>query len=440
SGWGSITFSSPTIKKLIGGTSNETPFSAQQTSDGGYVVAGDSYSSNSGTLTGIINNGNLDMYIAKLDGNGTILWQKLLGGNNYESATSIQQTNDGGFIIVGTSNSSNTGTLTGLTNHGGYDDWIVKLDGNGTIAWQFLYGGSGDDYAQSVQKISNGGFIVAGYSNSSNSGTLTGLTNFGLRDYWIYKLDENGVIVWQYLFGGTQDDEAYGITESTDQGFIIAGKSNSSNTGTLMGVTNNGFADYWILKLNSTGNLIWQRLLGGNDDEIPYTIDKTLDGGAFVGGYSRSASNTGTLTGLTNNGQADYLIIRLDDSGNVLWQKLLGGSFDEICWSVKNTNDGGYIAVGNSSSSNTGTLTGITSNGDDDFWVIKFDGNGLISWQKLLGGSLSDYGFSVYQTNDSGFIIAGRAYSSNTGNLTGLINNGGGDYWLTKLDKSGNSY
>ncbi len=441
SGWGSISFSSPAIKKLLGGSGNDTPFSIQQTSDGGYVVAGTTNSSNTGTLMGLTNNGGFDIWIVRLDETGAIIWQKLLGGNDHEGVNSIQQTNDGGFILAGGSSSSNTGTLSGLTNNGGADQWIVRLNANGVIVWQFLYGGLGDEFAQSIQKISGGGYIVSGYSSSSNTGTLAGLTNFGLNDYWIYKLDENGAIVWQYLFGDTQNDEAYSITESTDQGFIIAGRSNSSNTGTLLGLNNNGpggTADYWILKLSSTGAIIWQRLFGGDDDDIPYTIDNTLDGGALVGGYSRSASNTGTLTGLTNNGEADYLIMRLDESGNVVWQKLLGGLYDEICWSVEQTKDAGFIAVGFSGSSNTGTLTGLTSNGQDDYWVIKFDGNGLIDWQKLLGGSLSDYGFSVHQTTDSAFIIAGRAYSSNTGNLAGLINNGSGDYWLIKLDKSGN--
>jgi hypothetical protein len=189
-----------------------------------------------------------------LDNNGNVVWQKLLGGNVNDYAISGQQTIDGGFIVAGYSNSSNTGTLTGLTNNGSEDYWILKLDDSGNITWQKLLGGSAGDFCNSIQQTSDRSFIVAGYALSSNTGTLIGITSNGSQDYWIIRLDESGVIVWQKLLGGSGGDFAHSIYPLSGGSLIIAGETNSSNTGTLSGLINNGLTDYWILKLDGGGN------------------------------------------------------------------------------------------------------------------------------------------------------------------------------------------
>ena len=226
----------------------------QETNDGGFIISGFSLSSNTGTLTGLTGNGNQDFWIIKLNSAGAIEWQQLLGGSATDISRSIHQTMDGGFIVTGISSSSNTGTLAGLTTHGGTDCWILKLDDSGTILWQKLFGGSLADVAYRAVQVQDGGYVVFGYALSSNTGTLSGLTNNGNGDYWMMKLDQSGVIVWQKLFGGTLEDHGTTFRKTTDDGFILSGYSLSSDTGNLQGLMNHGDYDCWIFKIDANGN------------------------------------------------------------------------------------------------------------------------------------------------------------------------------------------
>ena len=218
--------------------------SIQQTKDGGYIVAG-SAESNNGDVTG--HHGQswyADYWIVKLDSYGNLQWQKSLGGSSYDYSGSIQQTNDGGYIVAGNSQSSD-GDVT--VNHGGnnYGDyWIVKLDSYGNLQWQKSLGGTNDEALSSIQQTNDGGYIVAGYSDSNN-GDVSGnhSTNY---DYWIIKLDSIGNLQWQKCLGGTDNDKANSIQQTNDGGYIIAGSSNSNN-GDVTG--NHGNNDYWIVKL-----------------------------------------------------------------------------------------------------------------------------------------------------------------------------------------------
>lgn len=203
----------------------------------------------------------------------------------------------------------------------------------------------------------------------------------------------------------------------------------------------NGIHDFWIIKLNSSGNVTWQRLFGGDSYDIAFDIQETSNGGYILTGHSAS-SNTGTLVALTNHGVYDYWILKLDDSGNIIWQSLLGGTESEFPSSIRPTSDGGCIVAGyaNAASANTGTLLGLLSSGGTDYWILKLDNSGVVSWQKLIGGTSDDKATSLQQTSDGGFIVTGYSYSNNSGTLLGLINNGGTDIWTLKLDGSGNFY
>ncbi|OFY91658.1 MAG: hypothetical protein A3K10_10975, partial [Bacteroidetes bacterium RIFCSPLOWO2_12_FULL_31_6] len=233
----------PTIEwqKSFGGTGNDYAFSIQQNANGGYIVAGLS-SSNDGDVTG--NHGGSDSWVLKLDTSGVITWQKALGGTGNDNAGSIQQTVDGGYILAGYSE-SNDGDVAG--NHGSSDFWVVKLDSNSVIIWQKCLGGSDVDIAKSIQQTTDGGYVVAGTSNS-NDGDITG--NHGGTDYWVVKLDSVGVIMWQKSLGGTSSDNANCIQQTADGGYIIAGTS-YSNDGDVSG--NHGNFDYWVVKLDSIG-------------------------------------------------------------------------------------------------------------------------------------------------------------------------------------------
>ena len=348
----------------------------------------------------------------------SIQWQKSLGGTNYEQAESVKQTFDGGYIVAGISTSTN-GNVTG--NHGFGDFWIVKLTPSGTIDWQHSYGGSGDDGAFSIEQLPDSGYIIAGSSVSTN-GNVTG--NHGALDFWIVRIDKAGILLWQKSLGGSSDEIPYDIHHTTDNGFIVAGYTNSNNGNVT---TNHGFNDYWIVKLDSAGGIAWQKSYGGTDDDKAYSVQQTSDGGYVACGYTRSID--GDVT--NNHGDYDYWVIKLDSAGTLQWQHALGGSLDDKAHSVSQTFDGGFIVSGFTASSDSD----VTFNhGFEDLWMVKLDSAGTIQWEKSLGGSGVDQAYFIKQTSDSGFIAAGSSYSLD-GDVTG--NHGGYDYWVVKTDSMG---
>lgn len=397
-------------KSLGGNNGGDHAYSLVKTTDGGYIVAG-SCSSNNGIVTG--NHGSSDFWIVKLTATGTLQWQKSLGGTGIDEARSIIQTTDGGYIIAGYS-TSNNGDVTG--NHGAKDYWVVKITSTGTIQWQKSLGGTGNEQAFSIIQATDGGYIVAGYS-MSNNGDVTG--NHGDKDYWIVKLASTGTIQWQKSLGGTGSDQAHSIVQTTDGGYIVAGLT-TSNNGDVTG--NHGSGDCCVVKLTSTGDIQWQKALGGTNNDEAYSIIQTTDGGYIFAGYSDS--NNGDVTG--NHGGGDYWIVKLTSTGNIQWQKALGGTRLDESYSIIQTIDGGYIVAGNSDS-NDEDVSG--NHEGSDYWVVKLTSVGNIQWQKSLGGSEWDYAYSIIQSTDGGYVIAGYA-NSNDGDVTG---NTGDDYWIVKL-------
>lgn len=409
-------FSQPEIEwqKSLGGSATDYAESIQQTTDGGYIVTGASYS-NDGDVAG--NHGVSDYWIAKLNATGNLEWQKSLGGTNLEIANSIQQTGDGGFIVAGESKSNN-GDVSGHHGSTDYRDfWIVKLSESGIIEWQKSLGGSDSDIAFDIQQTIDGGYIVAGVSNS-NDGDVT--INKGSSDYWVVKLTGSGAIEWQKSLGGGLQDIARSVKQTSDGGYIVAGHSNSSN-GDVTG--NHGSSDFWIVKLSMEGNLSWQKSLGGSQYDAAHSIFQTSEGDYIIAGNTES--NNGDV--MENNGGNDFWIVKLSTDGEIIWQNSLGGSVSDFGYDIKSTFDGGSIVAGFSSS-----IDGDVSEnqGQGDFWLVKLNSLGNIEWQKSVGGTLSEVAYSVQQTMDGGFIAAGSS-ESNDGDVTG--NHGGMDYWLVKL-------
>lgn len=347
-----------------------------------------------------------------------IQWQKCLGGTGNEDARSIIQTYDSGYLVAGFTN-SNDGDVS--SNHGSNDYWVVKLNAAGTIEWQQSLGGTDDEYAMSIVQTFDSGCIVAGYSKSID-GNVTG--NHGGYDYWLVKLDAGGAIEWQKSLGGTGYDIPLSIIQTCDSGYLVGGNS-SSNDGDVTG--SHGGTDYWIVKLNATGNIEWQKTLGGTNLDEAYAIIQTYDSGYAVAGISHS--NDGDLTG--NHGGLDYWVVKLSSSGIIEWQKSLGGSGDDWAYSIIQTFDSGYVVSGYSNS-NDGDVTGNI--GFYDYWIVKLNTSGTIQWQKSLGGTGYDRGYSTIQTSDTGYLVTG--YS---GSFDGDVSNphGGGDYWMAKLNSSG---
>lgn len=400
-------------QKSFGGSAAEEASSIELTNDGGYIVAGYT-TSNNGVVTG--NHGNGDFWVVKLDASGTIQWQKTLGGTGVDGAYCIQQTADGGYVVAGNSNSTN-GNVTG--NHGNIDYWVVKLSAAGTIEWQKTLGGTQDEFAYSIQQTRDGGYIVAGFTNSNN-GDVTG--NHGGSDMWIVKLSSTGSIQWQKTLGGSAGEIAYGIQQTTDLGYIVAGGTGSNN-GDVTGLQ--GAIDYWVVKLTPTGAIEWQQTLGGTSPEIAYSIQQTSDGGYIVAGVTQSYD--GDVTGYHGGTGYDSWIVKLSTTGAIEWEKAMGGTDNDYIKSIKQNTDGSYIA-GGYTLSNDGDVSG--NHGSWDLWAVKLSSTGTTQWQKTLGGTGPDGALSIQQTTDGGYIAAGSS-AANNGDVT--ENQGSGDYWIVKL-------
>jgi hypothetical protein len=398
-------------QKSFGGSSGEQAECVKQTSDGGYVVAGYTRS-NDGDVIG--NNGEFDYWIIKISASSDVEWKKTYGGTNSEYARSIYQTTDGGYIIAGISD-SNDGDVSG--GHGGNDYWILKLSTLGDIEWQKSFGGSNNDVANIVKQTTDGGYIIGGFTNSIDQDVIG---NHGGNDYWIIKLSSNGNVEWKKTFGGTNDEFVLNMAQSADGGYVIAGYT-LSNNGDVTG--NHGGFDCWIVKINAIGVLEWQKAIGGTLQDYAFDIQQTLDDGYIIGGYSNS--NDGDIA--VNAGNIDCLIIKLSNLGNIEWQKTFGGTSVDTGESIQQTSDGGFIVGGRTSSSN-GNITG--NQGSSDYWILKLTIVGTLQWQKTLGGTSFDHGRSICQTNDNGYIVCGLTNSSN-GDVT--FNQGLSDFWIVKL-------
>jgi hypothetical protein len=397
-------------QKGYGGSDEDYPYSLAATSDGGFLVAGAILSSD-GDVTG--HHGAYDFWVVKVKADRTIAWQKSYGGSLNDRAYSIAALADGGCVVAGYSSSTNGDVHN---NHGGNDFWIVRLNAGGDTLWTKSCGGAGAEEARSILPVSDG-FLVLGYTTSNSSGDV-GSTR-GSNDLWLVKLDANGNLTSTRSMGGSAVDMGYSIAASADGGYLIAGRTLSNNFD-ISG--NHGDYDYWVVKLNAAGNVLFNKTLGGSSTDGAHSIIATSDGGAVVGGYT--SSTDGDITG--HHGITDYWIVKLDATGGIIWQKALGGVYNDRCMAMAAAPDGGCIATGYSLSMD-GDVTG--NHGDYDCWVVRLDGSGKLIWQKSLGGTSQDYGQAIIPVSN-GFIIAGYAYSTD-GDASN--HHGGTDFWVFKL-------
>ncbi len=339
-------------QKCLGGSADDAAAFVRQTSDGGYVVLATARS-NDGDVTG--NHGLGDLWLVKLDASGALSWQKTLGGSDEDYAGTVQQTADGGYIVIGTT-ASFDGDVSG--NHGEVDRWVVKVDATGTVQWQRALGGSDEDAGKSIQIVA-GGYITLGPSNSNNSGDV-GITH-GFADYWVVMLNDTGAVVWQTTLGGTGFDDGIGMQQAPDGSFLATGFT-ASNDVDVTG--NHGGYDIWALHLDQAGGLISQHCLGGSANDVGRTMTPTADGGSVLMGLV--GSDDGDISG--NHGAVDIWTAKLDAVGNMMWHLPLGGSTNEGGGSLEKTADGGYVVAG-TTWSNDGDVT--DNHGNQDLWVVK---------------------------------------------------------------------
>ncbi|MFH1537312.1 MAG: C1 family peptidase [bacterium] len=370
-----------TWAKTFGGTQDDSANSVQQTSDGGYIIAGYTFSEGQGYN---------DIQVMKLDGNGEQVWGKTFGGADEDFGESVLQTSDGGYVVAGCKDAALQHDISLWEG----DVWVIKLDSSGNKVWDNTYGEDNFylDLATSIQETSGGGFILAGMTIEPGT------------DFLVMKLDSSGNEVWKRNFdGGNSHDMAASIKQTTDEGYIVAGLS-----GSIEDIVNNK-ADIWILKLDSSGTQTWE---------------KTFSQASFEGGEIQQTSDGGYIFvgSLYSQGGEDYdlWILKLDASGNKTWDKTFGGSLADSANSVQQTSNGGYVVAG---------YTKSEGSGDKDVWVLKLDSSGNQTWAKTYGGTAADGASSVQQTTDGGYIVSGTTNSYGAGES---------DFWILKLDENGN--
>jgi hypothetical protein len=356
-----------TFQRTYGGAGGDHGYSVQQTTDGGYIIAGgtDSYS------TGLD-----DVYLVRTDSNGDTLWTRTYGDTLFNHGYSVQQTTDGGYIIAGTTG-SDSGTL--------FDFYLIKTNANGDTLWARTYGSAGDDNGRSVWQTTNGGYAIAGY------------VWVGTYHVIFIRTDANGREQLWRMYGGTGDNQGYSVQQTSDGGFIIAGTTTSSGAG--------GW-DLYLLRTDASGDTLWTRAYGGADDEVGYSVEQTTDGGFIVAGYTGSFGT-----------QSNMYVVKTNASGDTLWTRVFSGSAVARGNSVRQTADHGYIISG-----------AIWLHGTPDAYLVKTDSLGDTMWTKALGGASWDEGLSVKQTTDKGYIIAGNTMS---------FGSNGPDVYLIKTDSLG---
>ncbi len=321
-------------EKTFGGSGFDYGYSVIQCTDGGFIAAGYSESID-GDLTA--NHGGGDCWIIKLDYAGIIQWQKVYGGNMNDNGQSICQTPDGGYIVAGNTESSD-GDVT--VSYGYGDCWILKLDNAGTIEWSRTLGGSAYDYAQCIRTVAGGGYVFCGGTHSND---LDVSVQKGNGDCWVVKLDNFGNLIWEHSFGGSEYDFAQVATQAADGGFVLAGYSESNN-GDVSG--SRGGGDCWVLKFDDAGNVIWQKSLGSNGNDYAYCICENSDGTYVMSGYSEYSN--GDVSG--NHGNYDCWVLMLTESGDVSFQRSLGGTALDVGYSVCRVLSGSFVIAGYSQS------------------------------------------------------------------------------------------
>jgi hypothetical protein len=414
--------------KRFGGTFSDVLYSFQQTADAGYILGGRSLSGANGDKTQVTFGNSFDYWVVKTNALGVKQWDKDFGGTSDDYLYSLQQTADGGYILGGSSTSPLSGNKTQNT-WGLSDYWIVKIDSLGNKIWDKDFGGTNNDYLHSIFQTADGGYLLAGYSSSDSSGDKSENTK-GDFDYWIIKIDSSGNKQWDKDFGGTGDDELFSAVKTTDEGFLLGGYSYSDSSGDK---TQNswGMDDYWILKTDSLGNKQWDKNFGGTNHDALSSLRQAADGGYIVGGTSYSDSS-GDKTQNTWDVSYDYWIIKTDSAGNKEWDKDFGGTGDEdLFGNIIQTYEGGYLMAGTSYSNVSGDKS-EDNIGINQSWMVKTDANGNKEWDKTIFTNGYDQQGLVIETMEGCIVVANTTDGGVGGDKT-EASRGIYDYWMIHL-------
>lgn len=364
--------------RTFGGSSSEGGRSVSETSDGGFIIAGYTYSFGAGKA---------DMYLIKTDAEGNEEWSKAFGGPGWEYGSSVSQTLDEGYIVTGYTSSYGTGSK---------DVYLIKTDAEGNEEWSKTFGGPGLDVGRSVVQTSDGDYIIAGYTESFGAGE---------DDVYLIKTDTEGNEVWSKTFGGPSSEMGNSVCETSDGGHIVAGATGSYGSGNQ---------DVYLIKVDSEGNEMWSKTFGHGSDPIAYdwgnSVHETSDGGYIIIGNNNAATNPA-------RGQLmDFYVIKTDSKGNETWTTTLGrGRFYDYGNSVCETSNGGYVVAG--------TTKSVKDN--NDVYLAKVDSEGNVMWKEAFGDFGSEWGSSITVTKDGDYVVVGHTNSYGAGAF---------DVWLIKVE------
>lgn len=401
-------------QKSYGGASGEIAFSAIETPDGGFAIVGFTYSNN-GDVSG--NHGDDDVWVVKVDNEGSLLWQKTLGGSGQDIGTSILNTPDNGLIILA-STLSNDGDIT--NNHGSQDIWIIKLDSVGNIDWQKTYGGSSSEYGGNFIDVTDGIVIVG--TTMSNDGDVSGHSGFS-TDIWLFKIDYLGNLIWQKCVYSPKAHRGNNLRKTSDGGFYISSDSYDFDPICFDDV------DARIVKVDSIGNFDFDYCRGGIGGDVTFNIIPNITNGIT---YSNVIGNGGG--NITNfYGWQDVWLVNQDSLGNIVWQKTFGGSARDVSINLLKTNDNKFLFAGTTESIN-GDITNYIGAGDA--WLVKVDEFGSLVYSLCFGGTKYDEAWNSITTSDGKLLFVG---SSSSDNIDVSQNKGLWDFWIVKLSEHYNS-
>lgn len=410
-------------QNTIGGASQDYLYAMAKSEDGGYLLGGTSYSDSSGDKSEN-SLGDFDYWVVKINSIGEIEWENTIGGNNEDILWSVISTSDGGFVLGGTSYSDISGDKT--EHSAGRDYWIVKLDDLGNIEWQNTIGGDYSDNIFAIKQTTDEGYILGGSSNSNISGDKTEDSK-GIEDFWIVKLSNSGTVEWDKTVGGNKTDIGQAIIQSLDGGYVVGGYSESEISGDK---SENpiGFTDYWVVKLSATGELEWENTIGGSGYESIYSITETGEGDYILVGPSTSNISEDKSEDALGT---DYWIVKVNLSGEIVWDKTFGGEGADSAYSIQAAENNSFYILG-SSNSDICEDKNENSLGERDYWVLLINQYGAIIWQNTIGGNDKDIAFPMIYDTD-GLLLGGHSMSNISGDKT-ENSNGLTDMWVLKVN------
>jgi gliding motility-associated-like protein len=400
-----------------GGGNVDIPYVIKFTSDGGTIVAGYT-DSRDGDVSPQPNREYWDLWVLKLDRCGIIEWERSWGGTGYESARDIVQTPDGGYMVLGETNSTNGGVIAG---YGGTKDiWLLKITSAGALQWQKRLGGTGLDIGNHIELTTDGGFLIAA-SSSSNDGDIRGNHSTGTyTDGVLMKLTAAGVVQWSRCFGGSKNEEIFDI-EIINGTTFLAGFANSVDGDIPPNQKN---YDVWLLAIDAGGNKVFSKIYGGAQNDVAYSMTRGADGTLTLAGYT--TSNDGDVSGA--KGSQDYWVLNVSQSGTLNWQRVLGGTDAEYAKTIITDKDNGYL-IGGISYSDDGDVTNPL--GDGDFWTVKLSATGTVLWNRNWGGSDNDHlRFMISDGVRNEYYLAGDSESGD-GDFSNAL--GEADFAIIKL-------